>query len=133
MAKDDNDQLVGRLRMSRRKLNEIRYKRAFTDGRHWGRQHCSLIGFQQLAKLRASHNESEWEELFVEQEHATLAPCEILGMHLLGLVEVEPYGSCRGEAREIWEDRDTDPVSLRGFADGVLAVWKEVQEEVEKD
>ena len=131
MATEDNDRLVGRLKASKRNLDSVRYQRAFTDGRHWARQHADLLGFQQLAELRASHGDAEWENLFVEREHATLAPCEILGMHLLGLTDVEPYGSCRGEAREIWEDRETDPNSLRGFADGALAIWEEVREEVE--
>lgn len=130
MDKQERERIVQRLRDSKGDQTKRFYNAGYDDGFQWAKSFASADVLIRITTLREEMTDSDWEECFEENPHALLHPSEWLAMHLLGIYEESDDPGLRREAWEFWEDRSREPAYLHGFAEGALALWETVGDEV---
>jgi hypothetical protein len=129
----DMKEVAMRLRVSKRKNEAVQYQEGFEVGRRWAMNQAEADELERLADLHLhAQTIREWQTLFYEYRNDASSAAERLAKVILG-EDGEPG---RAEAREFWENvlgkREAAVPSefVRGFAEGALEVWDEVQGEL---
>jgi Domain of unknown function (DUF4268) len=128
------DDVIVRLRASKQREDDEDYRYGERQGRDWAANHASAYALKRLEGSR-ERNGPEWRSLFASYKSST-TPAERLADILLPPEEVA-MSYDRSAEIEFWEDvmpsrrmPESDSF-VRGFADGVLALWLEVKDQVD--
>jgi hypothetical protein len=127
--------VVQRLRATLRKQKSVDYQVGYGVGRAWAERVADVAELFRLDKLRrecpneyARDWSKGWQSLFDDNVDMRLKIAETIKGQKLDIAEM----------RDFWDQTldDYDTVSgdhVHGFADGALALWDSVKDEVEKD
>ena len=113
-------------------MQEGRYKDGFEAGQEWAKQTAEVNELERLDLYRRSARSNEWDYFFDTEENSAYS-----GGYTLHLI-IHPEQEGRAESDAFWErvagpdynvlSRDGDYVL--GFAEGALAVWNEVKDQL---
>jgi hypothetical protein len=137
-AKNMEDAVL-RLRASKLKSDDATYNRGVEDGRTWAMNYAEAAELERLAKFKeVEESNTSWPwgtwfecDLWKHQDHAT-------ALYYI----INPSAEEADEPREVrgfWEvllgETDLEemmgsPSYLKGFCDGALAVWEEVEDKL---
>ena len=125
--------VVTRLRTSKNRLSGKRYDQGFADGKTWAAETAEAEQLERLATVQVKSG-NDWGRLFDSGEGNAYGACE----RLFFMVNPDDKGD-RHAAAAFWEvvagddhktlAQDSDGY-VRGFSDGALAVWGEVEDQL---
>lgn len=120
---------IERLRASKQQLRSEQFMEGERFGREWANRSAEYAQLKRLSKLRDTVE--DWDEWFVEDETGVYGVCELL------VEAIEPPGEFnRQVAADFWKDAldgegpEEDPDFVQGFAEGALAVFDSVEDEL---
>jgi hypothetical protein len=124
----DMEEVIQRLRASKRESDDVRYQEALEVGRDWAENQAEAVELQRLTHFR-EENPGGGEEF--ESSTARMSySLEHIVAFAIGGPEVDGSLAC---AQEFWEsavgeDESLDSAFLRGFVDGAVAIWYQVRD-----
>jgi hypothetical protein len=126
----DMNDVVSRLRVSKRKLENEQFQAGIEAGRVWAKDEAEAGELIRLAEWRNAYPGTDWEVVFAADDRAAYCSAE----HFVFGVWPENDGD-RSAANDFWEPRGfeaTHPSGdyVRGFAEGALAIWHEVKDQL---
>jgi hypothetical protein len=122
--------VIQRLRASKQRASDDHYREGEEAGRRWAENEAEA---DELARLeRAQGRADAWELLFEEAAGQSYSAGELLYF----VLHPENHKD-RSEASDFWEcalgddtTRTEDGSYVRGFAEGALALWREVKDKL---
>ncbi len=118
--------------VNRRKQGEL-FREGYQLGRRWAMNRPETDGLERLEALRANcDSEDEWHGQFKTPPNATHGACAGLAMILHPeWEEAGDWNLARNWWREIGdEEKAYQPAYLCGFAEGALAVWRSLEDQL---
>lgn len=123
--------VINRLRASKRRSGDADYAEGMGHGRRWAMEDAEAAELERLARLRGELR-GDWEAVFDMEHDSAYDPSEWFCFAIRPDDE-----SDRAAAAEFWESavdrkppRGETPSFVRGFAEGALEVWREVEDEL---
>ena len=121
--------VIARLRASKRRSDDAQYQAGAQAGRTWAEQQAEAEELQRLEDWKARCS-WEWDRLFERGVSTAYSPGELM------VFEIQPESDeNRSVAEEFWEMElgdDTslahDPMFVKGFVEGALALWEQVKD-----
>ncbi len=137
----DMEDVIARLRASKAESDSKLYRDGFKLGESWARDHASVAELKQLAKLRDSVDDSDWEGQFHTQEGDAFSAADHLAFTIINEDGELGRGSYCGreDSTQFWERATgldqydsnlSDDEFLKGFAEGALDVWDQVKSQI---
>lgn len=134
-AKDMTD-VIARLRASKRKHEDHTYELGHSAGKDWARNQAEVPELQRLESLHDQYGHThEWDLIFSSDDTSAYG----VGEGFYFTIQPNDNGD-RQAAEEFWQantggdDRGRELMSddsyVRGFAEGALAVWDEVKDQL---
>ena len=123
--------VVNRLRESARTESEMQKQKGRLAGRVWAMLWAEAAELKRLDKLRQDVG-GDWETWFIDNEYGSYCVSERFYLSVFGDEKDEVD---RNDAKPFWRDHganDDHPGTdfVRDFADGALAVWDEVKDQI---
>lgn len=130
------DDVIQRLRASRQQFDDRDYSKGLEAGKEWAKSDAEAVELQRLAKLRETIDadaRDSWQDWF---ETGGSRSAWGAWERFVFLIRPETDGD-RSACGEFWEEVLGDDVHmaggaawLRGFADGALEIWWEVERQL---
>jgi len=131
------NEVVERLRASKQRAESENYQAGFSAGKDWAERDAEAADLDRLEVLKAQRDADVtcgWQDYFDPTDAIHL---DSLADRLYMDIRSSDDDSPRSNARDFWkravgDDREAEyhlanPDFLRGFAEGALEVWREVQ------
>ena len=126
--------VVERLRASKRKSDNEEYQAGHKEGREWAEGHAEAAELERLKALRDQYEREptyNWEWFFSGEGQSQFSVGQTLYFAINPVAEEDRDYSAAGE---FWESvastDDPDSEFVRGFADGAIDLWIEVQDQL---
>ncbi len=121
--------VIDRLRASRNSMKSKGHPEGFAAGQEWARSKADVADLIALERFRNGMLDREWNTFF-QFNNTIFTYAEALVMSIHPQIE-NTAGAKRFWVEAIGEKRDEDldnPVFLKGFAEGALAIWQSVKD-----
>jgi hypothetical protein len=129
------EDVVHRLRASKQASTDQSYNDGFGSGQTWAKEKAAALELEGLTGFRDAMQELEWDRWFTSE-----SPTSSHRVHEQLYFKMHPeHEGKHGAAVQFWdmlvgEERasglSTEGAFVRGFAEGAIAVWKEVRDKI---
>ena len=127
------DDVVERLRASKRKMDSEEYQHGYENGRAWANDTAEAAELERLESLEEGLKNQPvygWEFFFDSQAHPNSAYSTAEDLYF-ALQPNDQEDRDRDAAKDFWEsaagDSELSDSYVRGFAEGALQVWRQVK------
>jgi hypothetical protein len=129
------DDVIDRLRASKRESESREYKTGLEVGREWAKNRADADELERLAFVRSRLNDRDWHRSLQKGMGHKLMPGERLALTIIGNEVGKPT---QHELIKKWEEIVEDHIGdrclqadfVRGVADGALEVWNAVKDHI---
>jgi hypothetical protein len=122
------DHVIRRLRASKERIEKEQHTAGQQAGREWAADVAEADELQRLARARARHA-GDWDEFFRDNNVGCAAPARWVCAQLNpcaedgGALGDDFWQGALGDAERAAED----PMFVKGFCEGALSLWTEIE------
>jgi hypothetical protein len=125
----DMDEVIDRLRASKKKHDSEQYQQGHEAGQEWAKEQAEVDELLLLEKWEQSCPPTEWQDCFIAGDRSAYSVAE----NFVFRIWPDDDGD-RGAAQNFWEQQgredNPDGEFVRGFAEGALGIWNQVKDKL---